>query len=63
MQKPPGKPGKGPAWSLANAGTRELNWLVHAPLILSGPDKAHRAKVLAARVALGERESRGLPHT
>ncbi len=46
--KPPGKPGKGPAWSLANAGTRELNWLVHAPLILSGPDKAHRAKVLAA---------------
>ena len=46
--KPPGKPGKGPAWTLANAGARELNWLVHAPLILSGPDKAHRARVLAA---------------
>ncbi len=46
--KVPGKPGKGPAWSLANAGTRELNWLVHAPLILSGPDKAHRARVLGA---------------
>lgn len=49
--KPPSRPGKGPAWSLANAGTRELNWLVHAPLILSGTDKALRTKVLAA---LGE---------
>ena len=49
--KPPSRPGKGPAWSLANAGTRELNWLVHAPLILSGSDKVLRAKVLAA---LGE---------
>ena len=46
--KPPSRPGKGPAWSLANAGSRELNWLVHAPLILSGGDKALRAKVLAA---------------
>ncbi len=46
--KPPSRPGKGPAWTLANAGTRELNWLVHAPLILSGADKAHRARVLAA---------------
>lgn len=46
--KPPSRPGKGPAWTVANAGTRELNWLVHAPLILSGADKAHRAKVLAA---------------
>ncbi len=46
--KAPAKPGKGPAWTLANAGARELNWLVHAPLILSGPDKAHRARVLAA---------------
>jgi len=45
---PPARPGKGPAWSLANAGTRELNWLVHAPLILSGSDKALRAKVLGA---------------
>ncbi len=46
--KVPSKPGKGPAWSVANAGARELNWLVHAPLILSGNDKALRAKVLAA---------------
>lgn len=46
--KAPARPGKGPAWSLANAGARELNWLVHAPLILSGNDKVLRAKVLAA---------------
>jgi uncharacterized heparinase superfamily protein len=46
--RPPSRPGKGPAWSLANAGARELNWLVHAPLILSGSDKALRGKTLAA---------------
>jgi uncharacterized heparinase superfamily protein len=46
--KPPSRPGKGPAWSLANAGTRQLNWLVHAPLILSGNDKRLRARVLGA---------------
>ncbi len=46
--KYPSRPGKGPAWTIANAGTRELNWLVHAPLILSGADKVLRAKVLAA---------------
>ena len=46
--KYPARPGKGPAWTVANAGTRELNWLVHAPLILSGANKALRAKVLAA---------------
>ncbi|HQV02327.1 MULTISPECIES: heparinase II/III family protein [unclassified Novosphingobium] len=46
--KPPSRPGKGPAWNLGNAGTRELNWLVHAPLILSGSDKAQRARILAA---------------
>ncbi len=45
---PPSRPGKGPAWTVANAGLRELNWLVHAPLILSGNDKAQRARVLAA---------------
>lgn len=49
--KIPSRPGKGPAWTLANAGARELNWLVHAPLILSGTDKALRARVLTA---LGE---------
>ncbi len=46
--KPPSKPGKGPAWSVANAGTRQLNWLVHAPLILSGTDKRLRARILGA---------------
>lgn len=46
--KMPARPGKGPAWSVANAGARELNWLVHAPLILSGSDKALRARVFAA---------------
>jgi uncharacterized heparinase superfamily protein len=46
--KLPSRPGKGPAWSIANAGTRELNWLVHAPLILSGSDKALRARILTA---------------
>jgi uncharacterized heparinase superfamily protein len=46
--KPPSRPGKGPAWTLANAGARELNWLVHAPLILSGNDKRLRSRVLGA---------------
>ncbi len=46
--KPPSRPGKGPAWMVANAGTRELNWLVHAPLILSGSDKVLRGKALTA---------------
>jgi uncharacterized heparinase superfamily protein len=46
--KPPSRPGKGPAWTLANAGARELNWLVHAPLILSSNDKRLRSRVLGA---------------
>jgi len=45
---PPSRPGKGPAWSVANTGARLLNWLVHAPLILSGIDKAIRPQVLTA---------------
>ncbi|MBW8753438.1 MAG: heparinase II/III family protein [Sphingomonadales bacterium] len=49
--KPPSKPGKGPAWSVANAGARQLNWLVHAPLILSGHDKRLRPRVLGAIMA------------
>lgn len=52
--KAPSKPGKGPAWSLANAGARQLNWLVHAPLILSGNDKKLRSRVLGA-IAEGAR--------
>ncbi len=46
--KLPSRPGKGDAWSVANTGSRLLGWLVHAPLILSGPDKALRARTLAA---------------
>jgi uncharacterized heparinase superfamily protein len=46
--KMPSRPGKGAAWTLAHAGQRELNWLVHAPLILSSPDRALRARVLTA---------------
>ncbi len=46
--KAPSRPGKGAAWSIANAGTRELNWLVFAPLILSGQDKALRSRILTA---------------
>ena len=42
------KPGKGPAWKVANAGHRLLNWCVYAPLLLSGPDKVLRARTLAA---------------
>ncbi len=44
----PARSGKGPAWTVANAGLRELNWLIHAPLILSGPDKVLRARILTA---------------
>lgn len=46
--KVPARSGKGPAWTVANAGLRELNWLVHAPLILSGHDKVLRARILTA---------------
>ncbi|MDB5726172.1 MAG: heparinase II/III-like [Novosphingobium sp.] len=46
--KIPSRPGKGAAWSVCYAGQRLLNWLVHAPLILSSPDRAARAKVLGA---------------
>ena len=41
-------PGKGAAWKVGHAGHRLLAWLVHAPLILSGGDKALRTRVLAA---------------
>lgn len=48
--KLPGKPGKGAAWTVDNAGNRLLNWLVHAPLILSGLDRALRGRALHAIV-------------
>lgn len=46
--KVPSRPGKGPGWSVGNAGMRVLNWLVHAPLILSGNDKSLRARTLVS---------------
>lgn len=45
---PPARPGKGPAWTIENAGARELNWLIHAPLILSNSDKKWKGRVLGA---------------
>jgi uncharacterized heparinase superfamily protein len=44
--KPPSRPGKGAAWTVGHTGTRLLGWLVHAPLLLSGGDKAQRAHLL-----------------
>ncbi len=42
------EPGRGAAWQLENAADRLLNWLVHAPLILSGEDTKLRGRVLAS---------------
>ena len=41
------QPGRGVAWKVGPAGHRLLAWLVHAPLILSGSDKALRSRILA----------------
>jgi uncharacterized heparinase superfamily protein len=46
-----GEPGKGPAWELEHAGARLLAWLVHAPLVLGGHDKALKSRLLAAITA------------
>lgn len=43
-----GEPGKGPAWETEHAGLRLLAWLVHAPLVLGGTDKALKSRLLAA---------------
>lgn len=48
--KPPSKPGKGSAWTVGNTGARLLNWLVEAPLILSGVDRGLRSRTLHAIV-------------
>ncbi|GAM04743.1 heparinase II/III-like [Novosphingobium sp. MBES04] len=40
-----GKASRGPAWTVGHTGARLLNWLVHAPLILSG-EKALRVRML-----------------
>ena len=39
-------PGKGAAWNVGHAAHRLLNWLSHAPLLLSGPDKVLRSRVM-----------------
>lgn len=49
-EHPPAKPGLSGAWSVGNTGHRLLNWLVHAPLVLSGPDKALRGRTLSALI-------------
>lgn len=41
-------PNATPAWSIGNAGHRLLAWLIHAPLLLSGKDRAFRGRVLHA---------------
>ncbi|HEX2793775.1 MAG TPA: heparinase II/III family protein [Croceicoccus sp.] len=41
-----GDVGEGPAWTVGHVGLRLHNWLIHAPLILSGQDRAFRASVL-----------------
>lgn len=43
-----GVPGKGPAWDSELAGLRLVAWLVHAPLMLGGSDKALKSRLLAA---------------
>ncbi len=40
--------GKGPAWKVENVGLRLLAWLVHAPMLISGNDRALRHRALAA---------------
>jgi uncharacterized heparinase superfamily protein len=41
-------PGRGAAWKVGLAGHRVLNWLVHAPLLLSGNDRQLRNRTLKA---------------
>ncbi len=42
------QPGKGPAWTVELAGHRLLNWIVYAPLLISGEKDALRDRLLAA---------------
>lgn len=39
--------GKGAAWKIGNAGQRLLGWLVHAPIVLAGPDEMLHRRMLA----------------
>ena len=41
------RPDGTPAWDVGHTGHRVVNWLIHAPLLLSGSDRAFRARVLA----------------
>ena len=42
------RPDATPAWDVGNVGHRVLNWLIHAPLILSGSDRRFRSRALHA---------------
>jgi len=42
------RPGATPAWDVGNVAHRLLNWLIHAPLILSGEDRMFRSRALQA---------------
>ncbi len=45
------RPDATPAWDVGNVGHRLLAWLIHAPLILSGPDRKFRSRALHATEA------------
>ncbi len=45
-----GTAGKGAAWQVEHAAHRLLAWLVHAPLLMSGQDKALRKRLLDSTV-------------
>lgn len=40
------KPDPTPAWDVGNVGHRLLNWMIHAPLVLSGQDRGFRSRML-----------------
>ena len=42
------RPDGTPAWDVGNVAHRQLNWLIHAPLILSGQDRKFRNRALHA---------------
>ena len=42
------RPDGTPAWDVGNVAHRLLNWLIHAPLILSGQDRKFRSRALHA---------------
>ena len=42
------RPDGTPAWDVGNVAHRLLNWLIHAPLVLSGQDRKFRSRALHA---------------